>query len=196
MSYRSSTINISGGSPGSFTTLTVTGVASFAAGTAAAVSVKIGGEENGLYSPSAGVLGLAANGLLALTVEAAAASTNYWGIFASAAGTRPSLRAKSTTAVSANIQNGAAAPIVFSTDADGTAREALRLLHNTGANYLTIQNGTSPIIGTSAGDLLLSPGGGAVVSFGSHSALAAETVTGYITIKDAAGNSRKLAVIS
>lgn len=32
--------------------------------------------------------------------------------------------------------------------------------------------------------------------FGTHSALAAETVTGYITIKDSAGNTRKLAVVS
>lgn len=35
-----------------------------------------------------------------------------------------------------------------------------------------------------------------VVQFGTHSALAAETVTGYITIKDAAGNNRKVAVVS
>lgn len=37
-------------------------------------------------------------------------------------------------------------------------------------------------------------GGG--VRFGTHSGLAAETVTGYITITDDAGNSRKLAVVS
>jgi hypothetical protein len=34
------------------------------------------------------------------------------------------------------------------------------------------------------------------VRFGTHSAIAAETVTGYITIKDSAGNTRKLAVLS
>lgn len=45
-------------------------------------------------------------------------------------------------------------------------------------------------------DLTLTPAGTGVVQFGTHSALAAETVTGYITIKDAAGNSRKIAVVS
>lgn len=34
------------------------------------------------------------------------------------------------------------------------------------------------------------------LQFGTHSALAAETVTGYITITDAGGVSRKLAVVS
>lgn len=35
-----------------------------------------------------------------------------------------------------------------------------------------------------------------VVGFGTHSAVGAEVITGYITIKDTAGNTRKLAVIS
>lgn len=35
-----------------------------------------------------------------------------------------------------------------------------------------------------------------VVGFGTHSAIAAETVTGYITIKDTGGTTRKLAVVS
>lgn len=38
--------------------------------------------------------------------------------------------------------------------------------------------------------------GSGVVRFGTHSAIAAETVTGYITMKDSAGNTRKLAVVS
>lgn len=38
--------------------------------------------------------------------------------------------------------------------------------------------------------------GDGLVSFGTHSALGAETVSGYITINDAAGNSRKVAVVS
>lgn len=45
-------------------------------------------------------------------------------------------------------------------------------------------------------DFAITPKGTGVLRFGTHSALAAETVTGYITIKDAAGNSRKLAVLS
>jgi hypothetical protein len=45
-------------------------------------------------------------------------------------------------------------------------------------------------------DLALTPKGSGVLKFGTHSGLAAETVSGYITIKDAAGNTRKLAVVS
>ncbi|KFB10325.1 right-handed parallel beta-helix repeat-containing protein [Nitratireductor basaltis] len=45
-------------------------------------------------------------------------------------------------------------------------------------------------------DLQLNPKGSGRVRFGSHAALSGETVTGYITIKDASGNDRKLAVVS
>lgn len=47
---------------------------------------------------------------------------------------------------------------------------------------------------TASGDIVLSPSDS--VKFGTHSAIAAETVTGYITIKDSGGTSRKLAVVS
>jgi len=45
-------------------------------------------------------------------------------------------------------------------------------------------------------DLAFTPKGTGRVRFGTHSAIAAETVTGYITIKDAGGTSRKIAVVS
>lgn len=45
-------------------------------------------------------------------------------------------------------------------------------------------------------DLALVPKGTGAVRFGTHSAIGAETVTGYITIKDAGGTSRKIAVVS
>jgi hypothetical protein len=45
-------------------------------------------------------------------------------------------------------------------------------------------------------DLSLTPKGTGVLKYGTHSAIGAETVTGYITIKDSAGNTRKLAVVS
>ena len=45
-------------------------------------------------------------------------------------------------------------------------------------------------------DLTLTPAGTGVVQFGTHSGLAAETVTGYITVKDSGGTTRKLAVVS
>jgi hypothetical protein len=45
-------------------------------------------------------------------------------------------------------------------------------------------------------DLHFTPKGTGVVGFGTHSSLSGETVTGFITIKDATGNTRKLAVVS
>ncbi len=45
-------------------------------------------------------------------------------------------------------------------------------------------------------DVVLAPAGTGLVQFGTHSAVGAETVTGYITIKDSGGTERKLAVIS
>jgi uncharacterized protein YvpB len=45
-------------------------------------------------------------------------------------------------------------------------------------------------------DLQILPKGSGKVKFGIHSVVVAETVTGYITINDAAGNPRKLAVVS
>lgn len=49
---------------------------------------------------------------------------------------------------------------------------------------------------STAVDLKLTPGAAGNVMFGVHSAIAAETITGYITIKDASGVLRKLAVVS
>lgn len=45
-------------------------------------------------------------------------------------------------------------------------------------------------------DVAIVPKGTGAVRFGTHAGIAAETVTGYITIKDAGGTSRKLAVVS
>lgn len=45
-------------------------------------------------------------------------------------------------------------------------------------------------------DILFTPKGAGRVRFGTHAALAGETVTGYITVKDAGGTSRKIAVVS
>jgi len=45
-------------------------------------------------------------------------------------------------------------------------------------------------------DLFLNVKGSGALRFGTHSATSDVAITGFITIKDAAGNSRKLAVIS
>lgn len=62
----------------------------------------------------------------------------------------------------------------------------------------TSVNITAETLGTGGDnlDIVLTPAGTGNVKFGTHSAIAAETVTGYITIKDAGGTTRKLAVVS
>lgn len=45
-------------------------------------------------------------------------------------------------------------------------------------------------------DVIFTPAGTGNVQFGTHAAVTTETVTGYITIKDAGGTPRKLAVVS
>ena len=109
-----------------------------------------------------------------------------------------------------------AASIVLTTDAaatlaqrNGTTQQIFRL-YNTytdASNYArltltgvagTSVNITAETLGTGGDnlDIVLTPAGTGKVTFGTHSALAAETVTGYITIKDAGGTTRKLAVVS
>jgi hypothetical protein len=73
---------------------------------------------------------------------------------------------------------------------------------NSAANYLQAGSATAtnaPTIGAAGSDtnidIKLLPKGTGVVSFGSYTA-GSTSVAGYITIKDAAGNTRKLAVLS
>lgn len=70
-------------------------------------------------------------------------------------------------------------------------------------NYVTAYGaatGSPPSIKAEGGDtnmdLLLTAKGSGVVRFGLHAAVTTETLSGYITVKDAAGNVRKLAVVS
>ena len=70
------------------------------------------------------------------------------------------------------------------------------------SNYERVAYGNAGVTVESAGtgaadiDLALTPKGAGKVRFGSHAAIGAETVTGYIEIKDAGGTVRKVAVVS
>lgn len=80
----------------------------------------------------------------------------------------------------------------------------MRVLQTASAvNYVTVTGaatGAGPIVASAGSDtdvdLKLSTKGTGVLQFGTHTAIGAETVTGYISIKDAAGNARKIAVVS
>jgi hypothetical protein len=77
------------------------------------------------------------------------------------------------------------------TDASNYERWALQA----GSGYVEFAAETA---GTGADDLdlRLTPAGTGRVRFGTHSAIGAETITVYMTVKDAAGTARKLAVVS
>lgn len=118
-----------------------------------------------------------------------------------------------TRKAAANLRLGAAdaaAPVAQTLSVQGVVAGTA----NTAGANLTIQGSQST--GSAAGGSIIfqvSPLGGAgsaqnafatafqidadsLVRIGAHSAIAAETVTGYITIKDLAGNTRKVAVVS
>jgi len=194
---------VGGGFAGSFTTLTVSGQASFTDGTAAAPSVKVGTGNEGLYSLAAGTLGLTANGRLALQLGTVTNSVNYLYGYANLTGGSPVLRALgSDTNVSLILSSqGTGSVDVFT---NGASAGQFRVNHV--ANSVNIIQAAGAATGNAvtisgAGsdaniDFAIAPKGTGVLRFGTHSALAAETVTGYITIKDSAGNTRKLAVVS
>lgn len=100
-------------------------------------------------------------------------------------------------AVFPNIQTGdfAAAPM----HVRGGAAQASATTNVNGAD-LNLVGGASATGSGNGGDVVLTPGTGATangfVKFGTHSAIVAETVTGYITIKDSGGTERKIAVVS
>jgi hypothetical protein len=77
------------------------------------------------------------------------------------------------------------------TDASNYERGALQ----TAAGEIILAAETAGT-GTDDIDVSLVPAGAGVVKMGTHSAIGAETVTGFITIKDAGGTTRKLAVVS
>ena len=83
---------------------------------------------------------------------------------------------------------------VYNTFTDASNYERLKLTGVAGTSV----NITAETLGTGGDnlDIVLTPAGTGKVTFGTHSAIAAETVTGYITVKDSGGTTRKLAVVS
>jgi len=300
-------------------TLAVTGQASFAAGSAAAPSVKVGAEQNGLYSSAANTLSVALGGVESFRFGYAASAVNYASVTgaatdnavrygvdgsdsniawaASSKGSSPialytnnfsqlqvlvnhaasAVNYASVTGAATDnavrygvggsdsnitwaasskgtfglglytndfsqlqvLVNHAASAVNYASVTGGVTGNAVRygvggsdsniawaasskgtfglgfytddftnlqfaVSHTASAvNYPTLAGATTGNAVTISGagsdaniDFAIAPKGTGVLRFGTHSALAAETVTGYITIKDSAGNTRKLAVVS
>lgn len=247
-------------SVGTLTALTVSGQSSFAAGSAAAPSVKVGGEQNGLFSSTANTLDVTVGGLrqarfqnvasavnygqlqgsatggyigfsavgsdtnIGITYTAKGAGThdyyvrngvnfrvsastdnaiNYFTVTGQATGLGPLMLAGgSDTNVTARYRTQGTGSHQFETGSSGNI--ALVLAHTASAvNYPGTSGSATgaPVsffaVGSDANiDFAVFPKGTGVLRFGTHSAIGAETVTGFITIKDAGGTTRKLAVLS
>ncbi|PPD07147.1 MAG: hypothetical protein CTY28_10215 [Hyphomicrobium sp.] len=138
--------------------------------------------------------------------------TQIWSFSADGNGLR--LKSDQPFGWSAGVSNNSPDTILLRDAADtvaqrrGTNAQTFRVYetYTDASNYerasLSCASNTATLAAETAGtgsddmDVALTPAGAGLVKFGTHSAIAAETVTGYITIKDAAGNSRKIAVVS
>lgn len=96
-----------------------------------------------------------------------------------------------------------AGSVVFQTNYNTTPVTQFAVVDTPGATAYVRATGTAGTQGIleavavgGNGDLLLRGTGSGLVSMGTHTVKAAETFTGYITIKDAAGNLRKVMVCS
>lgn len=147
----------------------------------------------GIYTDTWGVLGF--------SISHTASGVNYLQAQPSVTGNSAVITAQGAdTNVSMWVSTKAAGPIKM---APG-GLEALNVLRTASSvNYFTVQGAvasSAPAIslaGTDTDiDMALSPKGAGVVRFGTHTALGAEVLSGYITIKDSGGTTRKLAVIS
>ena len=104
----------------SFLSLAVTGQASFAAGSAAAPSVKVGAEQNGLYSSAANTLDVALGGIRGFQFGYNASGVNYFRVANAVTGAGPLLLASgSDTNVPIRYRTQAAGSHIFETGSSG-----------------------------------------------------------------------------
>jgi hypothetical protein len=93
------------------------------------------------------------------------------------------------------IRNGTAAQVlnVYATRTDALNYSRIAIKPVAGTLELAAESAGS---GSANIDIKLTPKGTGLVQFGAHATIGAETVTGYISIKDASGVTRKVAVVS
>jgi hypothetical protein len=137
-----------------------------------------------------------------VSIEHVASAVNYLTLNGSATGGSCKLGVSGAdTNIALQVASKGTSSIAFLTGA-GTTQFSVG--HTASAvNYIIIAGGVAggpPTLQATGSDtnvdIYFVPKGSGVVKFGTHSALAGESVSGYITIKDAGGTSRKLAVVS
>ena len=193
---------------------TMTGALSLPTGSAAATSLNFGTAGTGIYSAS-GAINFSIAGTLRWSIDSGGIlqggsnSIQLSGnLIASNSFLRldgPALRMGASDDVAIG-RDGAAETLALGRR--NTSANTFRIYgtYTDASNYvrlaLTTTSTTMGIVCQTAGtgaddiDLSLTPAGTGNVRFGTHSAVGVELVTGFITIKDSGGTSRKLAVIS
>lgn len=165
-----------------------------------------GGVNFGISSAVAGAVKFYTNGFseLQAQVSRTASAVNYVQVTGATTLNTPIISAQgSDSNVSLGLTSKGGNGINFYTN--GTAARQAVILHTTGtiANYVTLTGsvaGSAPIFSVAGSDtnidLALTPKGTGVVRFGTLTATADTAISGYITIKDSGGTTRKLAVIT
>lgn len=157
-----------------------------------------------LSSQAAGSVDIMTGGatLVAARFAHVANAVNFWQIGPGATGNVVTLTATGTdtNVHAAYVTKGTGDHFFYS---GNTAAFVMASGGASAVNYLQTQAGATGIAPsmTSQGtdtniDFAITPKGTGVLRFGTHSALAGETVTGYITIKDSSGTTRKVAILS
>jgi len=132
--------------------------------------------------------------------HSAASSVNYFNVVAAPTGSGPSFRARgSDTNIDMNYDTKGTGAHNFTVGAFGST--ALKLYGVAGNDYLAVAADTgAPYIAADGAstnaDIRLLPKGTGLVRYGTLTANADAPITGYISIKDAGGTTRKLAVIA
>jgi hypothetical protein len=132
-----------------------------------------------------------------------ASAVNYLQVTGNATGGGPIISSQGSDAsINLTFQAKGANGLIFQTRGGGTARTALQLIDGGAAsvNALQIQSnltGTAPILSSFGADadidIAFTPKGAGTVRFGTYTA-GVLTPTGYITIKDSGGTTRRLLV--
>lgn len=173
------------GNTSAFTNGVGIGVSAINVGTGALVTSSFAGDQINLFAGNTNVASMNSSGVRL-------GGSQSLGIGATVATADTILARDAANTLALRNGTNAQAFRVYNTYTDGSNYERGFVRFN--ANVFEI--GTAAAGTGAVRDLALVPGSGGSIRMGVHSAIAAETVTGYITIKDAAGTTRKLAVVS
>lgn len=159
--------------------------------------------DTGMYHSASGTLSFATNGAKQFGATGSASNVNYINLQGSTTGSSVFMStAGSDTNAGFILSSKGTGALSLRTNSGGTV--GLQIVDVASAvNHLQINaaiTGSAPSISASGTDtnvdLKLTPQGTGVVEFGAFTVLGAETLSGYITIKDNTGTLRKIGVIA